>query len=248
MWPHDSRVIISIPIILLPVWPHTHESGPNGLDRMQRYDMAFSCDTYCGPCGHIQYAHVNINIHCGSCGHLRVSLNYPYLMWPMWPHSHKNEPNGLDHMSCLNAMVWYIATTHNAAHVVIKESALFLYTHCSLCGHHIFMWMCIPVVAMQESLAALYTRCGPCGHRRCSCEYQLLPYPMWPPESLIKLSIPTVDCVTTLQREWTTWVVRMWWYNMVSNRHTYTGPCGHTGVFLYTQFSPCGHRIFMLIS
>ena len=45
----------------------------------------------------------------------------------------------------------------------------------------------------------------------------------------------------------TIWAVRMWWHNMVSSRHTYSGPCGHTGVSLYTQFSPCGHRIFMSI-
>ena len=38
--------------------------------RMQRYDMAFRCHTYCGPFCHIQYAHVYINTHCGSCDHL----------------------------------------------------------------------------------------------------------------------------------------------------------------------------------
>ena len=100
--------------------------------RMQRYDMAFRCHTYCGPCCHIQYAHVNINTHCGSCDHPRVLLNYPYLLWPMWPYSHESGPNGLDHMDYLNVMVWYIATTHDMA---IHESALSLYTHCSPCGH-----------------------------------------------------------------------------------------------------------------
>ena len=45
--------------------------------RMQWYNMVFSCDTYCGPCGHIQDAHVNINNHYGPCGHLRVKL-------PIW--------------------------------------------------------------------------------------------------------------------------------------------------------------------
>ena len=93
--------------------------------RMQRYDMAFRCHAYCGPCGHIQCAHVNINTHCGSCGHPRVSLNYPYLLWLMWPYSHESGRNGLDHMGYLNAMVWYIATTYDMA---IQESALSLYT------------------------------------------------------------------------------------------------------------------------
>ena len=73
-------------------------------------------------------------------------------------------------------------------------------------------------MARCESCDNIYTYCGLCGHT------------------------PTrVGLGSTI------WVVRMWWHNMVSSRHTNSGPCGHTGVSLYTQFSPCGHRIFMSI-
>ena len=46
-----------------------------------------------------------------------------------------------------------------------------------------------------------------------------------------------------------TWTIRMWWYNMVSSCHTYSGPCGHTQVWSLPLYicSPCGHHIFVSI-
>ena len=215
MWPYESRVIISIPIACGLCGHTPTRVGNMGSTiwavRMQRYDMAFRCHTCCGPCGHIQYAHVNINTHCGSCGHLRVSLNYPYLLWPMWPYSHESGPNGLDHMGYLNAMVWYIAT-HNAAQVVIT----------GVCSLPIYT---LQPVWSSRFHANVYTSCGPCGHARVSCSPLYLLRPMWSSKMLMWISTLTVPHVatweshetihthcglcTTPPREWASWAVWM---------------------------------------
>ena len=82
-------------------------------------------------------------------------------------------------------------------------------------------------VAMQETRAVPYTNCSPGSHTRCSCKYQCLLLPMWPPESLVKIVILIMAYVTTLPRQSATWA----WPH---------GPFECDGIIWYLIVTQCG--------
>ena len=147
--------------------------------------------------------------------------------------------------SKFDGILWYLAVIQIAVHVAIHEFSLFLYTHCSPCGHCRFSCKYSYQLQLSTSIAAhvviqnvhvlipslshlatwesrddIYTYCGICGHT------------------------PTRVCHMGL----TMWAVWMQWYNMEFNCHTYCSPCGHVQdaqVNINTHCDPCGHLIVL---
>ena len=131
----------------------------------------------------------------------------------MWPHSHESGPNGLDHMGCPNAMVWYLAATHLQTMWSYRR-LLSPYIHIAARVVIAFTCKCLcQLVVTQDAHANINAHFSPCGHLRVSWKYLCLWWPVWPHSHDSGPHGPS-ECGCTI------------WYLVV----TQCGSYGHTGV------------------